>query len=97
MRSFSVSGSSFSVETSEGRPGTKYMFVRDMSPYADNVYSSNDKSAHGRSTAGVAVRVGGSTMAVDCDKRGSKTYGLPCHQLKLIQEAPLHLPWKTGP
>lgn len=73
MRSFSVSGSSFSVETSEGRPGTKYMFVRDMSPYADNVYSSNDKSAHGRSTAGVAVRVGGSTMAVDCDKRGSKT------------------------
>lgn len=72
LRRISGSGSSFLRELSEGRPGTKYMLVRDMSPYAHNVYSSNDDSAVSKSSSGVALLVGGSNLVVDGDKPGGR-------------------------
>jgi hypothetical protein len=58
----------FLREMSEGRPGTKYTLVRDISPYADNVYSSKDDSSPSKPGTGVAFRVVGSKMIVGCNE-----------------------------
>jgi hypothetical protein len=58
------SGSCCFRETSRGRPGTKYTLLRDISPYADNVYPSQDESALGPLGSGVPMRVGVSNVAL---------------------------------